>query len=47
MVESDYNSEKNAEWRKYMPDSRDKLLPTEASEDEFNLFDESSQEEED
>ena len=47
LIESAYNSEKNSEWRKYRPESRDRLLPTEASEEEFDLFKESESEEED
>jgi hypothetical protein len=47
LVESAYNSEKNAVWRAYQPESRDRLMHTEASEEEFNLFDKSSSEEDD
>ncbi len=46
LVESAFNSEKNLEWRNFKPEPRDRLLPSEASEDEFNLFDESSSDEE-
>lgn len=46
LVESAFNSEKNVQWRNYKPEARDRLLPSEASEDEFNLFDESSSDEE-
>ncbi|CDW72567.1 UNKNOWN [Stylonychia lemnae] len=46
LVESVYNSEKNAVWRNYKPESRDRLLPTEASDEEFDIFDKSDTEDE-
>eukprot|EP00347_Sterkiella_histriomuscorum_P011119 403373687 len=47
LVESVYNSEKNMHWRNYKPESRDKLMNTEASEEEFDLFRKSDTENED
>ena len=46
LVESVYNSEKNLYWRNYKPESRDKLMNTEASEEEFDLYKKSDTENE-
>ena len=46
LVESVYNSEKNLHWRNYKPDSRDRLYPTEASDEEFDIFHKSDTEDE-